>query len=66
MNTKERILHAIQEFVARNPQTNLDSITSQENIAEIVYLAVMKRPYEGTYNEQQLEIFTNLDACEDK
>lgn len=66
MNTKERILYAIREFVVSNPQTNLDSITAQETIAEVVYRAVMKRPIEGTYNEHQLEIFTNLDTCEDK
>lgn len=69
MNTQERIIVAIQRFNdACDGQVNLNSAAAREDLAALVYDAVLKINgfQAGTYNDQQLEIFEKNDADEHK
>lgn len=63
MNTQHKILHAIQRYVDKHPQINLESDSAQDSLAEYIYLTLMKQTDEltETHNEQQLHLFSNID-----
>ena len=70
MNTRDRIIKAIKHFNAMyDNQVNLSSEAAIEGLAELVHNAVLKQMHfdnTGTYNDQQLELFSNNDPLEHK
>ena len=68
MNTQQRILQAITNFDQMyNHQVNLSSEAARIDLSEMIYNAVMKQDQaDGTYNDQQMHLFTNIDDQEHK
>lgn len=71
MNTKQRITRAIEQFNQdMNGQVNLHSASARDDLAEMIYDAIMKQidfnDNEGTYNQQQMYLFTNKEQSEHK
>ena len=71
MNTKQRITRAIEQFNQdMNGQANLHSASARDDLAEMIYDAIMKQidfnDNEGTYNQQQMYLFTNKEQSEHK
>lgn len=67
MNTQDRILTAINKFNDDNDgQVNLGSTYAREDLAELIYNAVMKQMNDQTvsetYNTQEMFNFTNKDT----
>lgn len=68
MNTRDRIKQAIDKYNdSFNGQVNLGSAHARADLAELIYLAVMKQTTDtSTHNEQQLYLFTNKEQSEHK
>lgn len=71
MNIKQRITRAIEQFNQdMNNQVNLYSASARDDLAEMIYDAIMKQidfnDNEGTYNQQQMYLFTNKEQSEHK
>lgn len=50
-----------------NHQVNLSSEAARIDLSEMIYNAVMKQDQvDGTYNDQQMHLFTNIDDQEHK
>lgn len=65
MNTKERIQHAIKQFVERVPQPNLESESAQQMLTDWICRSILEEQ-SGTYNKDQLNFFTEFDGGEHK
>ena len=66
MNKKQIIKSTIEKFNSRyNNQVNLSSDAAVEELARLIDDA-MTNPVEGTYNEQQMYLFTNIEQEEHK
>ena len=66
MNTKQIIKSTIDEFNSRyNNQVNLSSDAAVEELTRLIVDAI-DNPMEGTYNEQQMHLFTNIEQEEHK
>ena len=66
MNTKQIIKSTIDEFNSRyNNQVNLSSDAAVEELTRLIVDAIAN-PVEGTYNEQQMHLFTNIEQEEHK
>lgn len=67
-NTYNRIKQAIDKFNDDcNGQANLSSPHARDDLASLLYDAVMKQnDTSATYNDQQLDIFTNNDDVKHK
>lgn len=62
MTTFERILKAITKFNDDcDGQANLNSPHARMDLATFVYDVVMKQEDPGTFNDEQLELFSNKD-----
>lgn len=61
MNTKERILQAIKQFVTNVPQPNLESESAQQMLCDTICDGILNEQ-SGTYNEDQLNFFTDFDG----
>lgn len=66
MDTKQIIKSTIDKFNSRyNNQVNLGSAAAVEELARLIDDAITN-PVEGTYNEQQMYLFTNIEQEEHK
>lgn len=66
MDTKQIIKSTIDKFNSRyNNQVNLSSDAAVEELARLIDDAITN-PVEGTYNEQQMYLFTNIEQEEHK
>ena len=66
MDTKQIIKSTIDKFNSRyNNQVNLSSAAAVEELARLIDDAITN-PVEGTYNEQQIYLFTNIEQEEHK
>ena len=66
MDTKQIIKSTIDKFNSRyNNQVNLSSAAAIEELARLIDDAITN-PVEGTYNEQQMYLFTNIEQEEHK
>ena len=65
MNTKERIQHAIKYFIESVPQPNLESEAAQQMLTECICRHILE-DNTSTYNEDQLNFFTEFDGDEHK
>lgn len=65
MNTKERIQHAIKQFIEKVPQPNLESEAAQLMLTECICESILEST-PGTYNHDQLNFFTVFEGEEHK
>lgn len=65
MNTRERIQHAIKRFIETVPQPNLESEAAQLMLTQCICDSILEENT-GTYNEDQLNFFTEFDGGEHK
>jgi hypothetical protein len=65
MNTKERILQAIKQFVGDVPQPNLESEAAQQMLCDAICDSILNES-PGTYNDNQLNFFTDFDGATHK
>lgn len=66
MDTKQIIKSTIEKFNSRySNQVNLSSDAAVEELARLIDDAITN-PAQGTYNEQQMYLFTNIEQEEHK
>ena len=68
MNTETyfKILDILESIAQSRPQINFDSKTARENIAMKIASKIDVCDDIGTYNTEQLELFTNKEDVEHK
>ena len=55
------ILTILNEFQQKRNQLNLDSAAAREDLAKYIDEELDSDSIKGTFNEQQLTFFTNID-----
>jgi len=62
-----KIKRTIDHFAEKRPQTNIDSESARENLARMITQALLECDVGiETYNEDQLELFSNIEEDEHK
>ena len=61
MNVEQQIKQAIEQFVDRCPQPNLEAESAQVALTHCIYKA-LEGVSVGTYNKDQLNFFTVFDG----
>ena len=68
MNTETyfKILNILESIAQSRPQINFDSMSARESIAMEIASKIDEHDNTGTYNTEQLELFTNKEDVEHK